>query len=313
VHSSWGPTGDWGDVGRGLCANIDARYRGMECWAAGQSRLYAAQGADRGPRPNTPNMAIWWDADREREHISGTGISKWNGTSLENLKSASGRAVGNRDCPMGYGNVLGDWREEAWWLCNNNTELRIYVSTALTVGLDRQQEMVSETNEVTLRDDADECPVLFGYRHAPTARLPKELGDSLERRRRANGDEIIAHDAPRRKLMENRIFLGGALREPARQCRKHVAVRDDSDEHVPVDDRKVTEAKCLHVLLQHQDRIVWANREDPSRHEIAGDSRFAVHVKWTRALVRSRTRTEGRRRRRVLRRYASLGWRRRGP
>lgn len=128
----WGPTANWGDVGRGLCANIDSRYPGMECWAVGESPLYDAKGTDRGPRPNTPNMAIWWDADLERELISGTTISKWNGSGLQTLKSASGCAVGTRDCPMGYADILGDWREEAWWLCNDNSELRIYVSTAVT-------------------------------------------------------------------------------------------------------------------------------------------------------------------------------------
>ncbi len=128
----WGPTGDWGDVGRGLCANIDDRYRGLECWATGDSPLYDAQGNDRGARPNTPNLAIFWDADRERELISGTTIGKWNGSSVANVTSASGCAVGNRDCPMGVADVLGDWREEAWWLCDSNRELRIYVSTAVT-------------------------------------------------------------------------------------------------------------------------------------------------------------------------------------
>lgn len=128
----WGPEGNWDDVGRGLCANIDASRRGLECWAVGESRLYDAKGNDIGPRPNTPNMAIWWDADRERELISGTTISKWNGTNLQNRLSASGCAVGNRDCPMGYADVLGDWREEAWWLCDGNSELRIYVSTDVT-------------------------------------------------------------------------------------------------------------------------------------------------------------------------------------
>jgi rhamnogalacturonan endolyase len=125
----WGPTGDWGDVGRGLCANVDARYRGMECWAVGNSPLYDAQGSDRGPRPNTPNMAIFWDADRERELIGGTTISKWNGNGLQTRMSASGCAVGTRDIPMGYADILGDWREEAWWLCAGNTELRVYVPT----------------------------------------------------------------------------------------------------------------------------------------------------------------------------------------
>ena len=125
----WGPTGNWGDVGRGLCANIDASHRGLECWASSESRLYDARGTDIGARPNTPNMAIWWDDDLERELISGTTISKYGDG---NQLSASGCAVGTRDCPMGYGDILGDWREEAWWLCNGNSELRIYVSTAVT-------------------------------------------------------------------------------------------------------------------------------------------------------------------------------------
>lgn len=128
----WGPEGNWGDVGRGLCANIDPDHRGLECWAVGESRLYDAKGNDLGPRPNTPNMAIWWDADLERELISGTRIDKWNGSSLQNRLRATDCAVGNRDCPMGYADILGDWREEAWWLCNGNSELRIYVSTEVT-------------------------------------------------------------------------------------------------------------------------------------------------------------------------------------
>jgi rhamnogalacturonan endolyase len=128
----WGPTGNSGDVGRGLCANIDASRRGLECWASAPNVLYDAKGVSLGARPNTPNMAIFWDADRERELISGTNITKWNGTSLQNQLSASGCAVGNRDIPMGYADILGDWREEAWWLCNGNSELRVYVSTAVT-------------------------------------------------------------------------------------------------------------------------------------------------------------------------------------
>jgi rhamnogalacturonan endolyase len=127
----WGPTGDWGDVGRGLSANIDARTRGMESWASTDS-LYDAKGANLGARPNTPNMAIWWDGDRERELIDSTTITKWNGTGLSNQMSASGCAAGTRNIPMGVADVLGDWREEAWWLCNNNTELRVYVNTAVT-------------------------------------------------------------------------------------------------------------------------------------------------------------------------------------
>lgn len=127
----WGPGGDWGDVGRGLAANIDASSPGVEVWAS-SGDLYSPTGDSLGARPNTPNMAIWWDGDRERELIDGTRIDKWAGGRLANLLSATGCSSGSRNIPMGYGDVLGDWREEAWWACNDNTELRIYATTEPT-------------------------------------------------------------------------------------------------------------------------------------------------------------------------------------
>lgn len=120
----WGPEGDWGDVGRGLCANIDPTP-GVECWASAGD-LYSATGESLGDRPNTPNMAIWWDADLLRELIDQNRITKPGaGTPL----TASGCSHGTRNIPMGYGDVVGDWREEAWWLCDGNSELRVYIST----------------------------------------------------------------------------------------------------------------------------------------------------------------------------------------
>ena len=133
----WGQgTTAWADVGRGVAADFTASSPGMEAWASPtDSRLYSATGQDIGPRPSgNPNMAIWWDADPVREHITTTRIEKLNATngSWTALLTASGCAAGSRDIPMGYADILGDWREEAWWLCNNNTELRVYVSTAVT-------------------------------------------------------------------------------------------------------------------------------------------------------------------------------------
>jgi rhamnogalacturonan endolyase len=124
----WGPTGDWGDVGRGLAANIDPNSPGVEVWAS-SGELYSPTGTVLGPRPNTPNMAIWWDADRERELLDGTRVSKYGGGTL---LDANGCVSGTRNIPMGYGDILGDWREEVWWTCNGHTELRIYVSTEET-------------------------------------------------------------------------------------------------------------------------------------------------------------------------------------
>jgi rhamnogalacturonan endolyase len=127
----WGPTANWGDVGRGLAADFDGAHPGMEMFAS-TGEFYSATGTVIGPRPNVnPNMAIWWDADLLREHITQNRIDKWNGSGLTRLLTATGCASGSREIPMGYADILGDWREEAWWVCNNNTELRVYVSTAV--------------------------------------------------------------------------------------------------------------------------------------------------------------------------------------
>lgn len=123
----WGPEADWGDVGRGLSANVDATP-GIESWAS-EGDLYSATGASLGSRPGSINMAIWWDADLYRELIDQNRITKHGGGTL---LSASGCGYGTRNIPMGYGDVVGDWREEAWWLCNDNTELRVFITTDVT-------------------------------------------------------------------------------------------------------------------------------------------------------------------------------------
>lgn len=115
-----------GDVGRGLAADIDARYRGLECWASAGD-LYNCKGTRISSRPSQCNMAIWWDDDLLRELLDGTAIQKYGG---DRLLTASG-STGSRNAPMGYGDVFGDWREEVWYIANNN-ELRIYSTTIPT-------------------------------------------------------------------------------------------------------------------------------------------------------------------------------------
>lgn len=127
----WGAEGNWDDVGRGLAANIDPQSPGVEVWASAGD-LNAPTGTLLGARPNTPNMAIWWDGDLERELLDGTRIDKWQSGQLSNLMNASGCSKGTREIPMGYGDVVGDWREEVWWLCDNNQELRIYLNTEVS-------------------------------------------------------------------------------------------------------------------------------------------------------------------------------------
>lgn len=115
-----------GDVGRGLAADIDPNYKGLECWAS-VGDLYNCKGYKISAKPSQCNMAIWWDGDLLRELLDGTTIQKYGGS---RLLSAEG-ATGSRNAPMGYGDIWGDWREEVWYIANNN-ELRIYSTTMPT-------------------------------------------------------------------------------------------------------------------------------------------------------------------------------------
>ncbi len=117
-----------GDVGRGLAADIDPKYKGLECWAS-SGALYNCKGQVIGSKPSQCNMAIWWDGDLLRELLGGTHIDKWdyNNNTTIRLFTAEG-APGPRNAPCGYGDIIGDWREEFWYI-HDNKELRIYTTT----------------------------------------------------------------------------------------------------------------------------------------------------------------------------------------
>jgi len=122
----WGQGNDgWGDVGRGLAADIDPNHRGLEVWASA-GNLYNSQGADLGAKPSSVNFGIWWDGDELRELLDGTRLDKWDPATRTLTRLITPQASsGSRNAPMGYGDILGDWREEVWYVYNN-TELRIY-------------------------------------------------------------------------------------------------------------------------------------------------------------------------------------------
>lgn len=122
------------DVGRGLAADIDPRYKGYECWAS-RGGLYTVKGVQITTTKPSINFAIWWDADLSRELLDGTTISKWNYTSstVSTLLSASGTASNNgtKATPALSADVLGDWREEVILRASDNSALRIYTTTIL--------------------------------------------------------------------------------------------------------------------------------------------------------------------------------------
>ena len=59
------------DVGRGMAADIDPRFRGAEAWSSGTNGTYTAEGRYITSTKPSVNMAIWWDGDLSRELLDG--------------------------------------------------------------------------------------------------------------------------------------------------------------------------------------------------------------------------------------------------
>jgi autotransporter-associated beta strand protein len=119
-----------GDIGRGMAGDINANYKGAECWAAGTS-LYSSKGVTLTNTPNSDNFRIFWDGDDQDELLDGTTIYKYN---VGSLLSASGCSSNNttKSTPNLTADIFGDWREEAIWKTSDNAYLRIYTTTTLT-------------------------------------------------------------------------------------------------------------------------------------------------------------------------------------
>ncbi|MBY0118657.1 rhamnogalacturonan lyase [Paenibacillus xylanexedens] len=123
------------DIGRGMAADIDPRYKGAEVWADGS--LYTAKGQKLGTTlPSSTNFGIWWDGDLLRELLDSNRIDKWNyaNSTTMNLLTASGVSSNNgtKSTPNLQADLFGDWREEVVWRTNDSSALRIYTTTAVT-------------------------------------------------------------------------------------------------------------------------------------------------------------------------------------
>lgn len=127
--------GTTNDTNRGLSADIDPRYKGYECYAGSgvvTNGLFDCKGnLITMSKPGYCNSAIWWDADLCRELMNGASdgihVDKWLYTSstLGSLLVSGSGGMGI----LGSGDVVGDWREEAFTLQTNSNEIRIYSTT----------------------------------------------------------------------------------------------------------------------------------------------------------------------------------------
>jgi hypothetical protein len=134
----WTYIGAVGDMGRGDAGDIDPRYPGYECWSF--------DGVWNGPSGTQitavgvepyPVLRLWWDGDDLCESFNDGKIEKWNYSS-----STTSRLVttwnyetatrSDRGCPMFYGDIFGDWREEVVQTSSDYTKLVIFTTTTST-------------------------------------------------------------------------------------------------------------------------------------------------------------------------------------
>ena len=123
------------DNGRGLAADIDARYRGFELWSIFNNTTYTCKGDSIAPKRAPINFRIYWDGDLQDELLDGTSISKWNGNGTTTLLSPSGVSSCNstKKTPCLTADLFGDWREEViLWTTVDSSKLQIYTTTTPT-------------------------------------------------------------------------------------------------------------------------------------------------------------------------------------
>ncbi|MEI6554102.1 MAG: rhamnogalacturonan lyase [Paludibacter sp.] len=140
LHDAKTGTVLWGlktasDNGRGLAADIDARYRGFELWSIFNNTTYTCKGDSIAPKRSPINFRIYWDGDLQDELLDGTSISKWNGNGTTTLLSASGVSSCNstKKTPCLTADLFGDWREEViLWTTADSSKLQIYTTTTPT-------------------------------------------------------------------------------------------------------------------------------------------------------------------------------------
>ncbi len=138
------------DVGRGMAADVDPNYPGVEAWATGTDAwnsplgyMFAAGGEVITNSIPVANFSIWWDGDLGREILDhsfsssiGAGvplIQKWNPNlkKAETIKKFDGTYSNNytKGNVCIQADVIGDWREEVVARTSDNKFLRIYTTT----------------------------------------------------------------------------------------------------------------------------------------------------------------------------------------
>lgn len=139
------------DIGRGVAADIDPRFKGVQLWGyapegplrvKGTESYYTVKGEVIDGPILPANFVIWWTGDLGREILDheynsdtddGVGhILKWDwqNKKIDTLLVAEGTKSNNgtKGNPNLQADLLGDWREEAIWRLEDSSALRVYVT-----------------------------------------------------------------------------------------------------------------------------------------------------------------------------------------
>jgi hypothetical protein len=132
-------SGNQGDVGRAMAADIDPNHKGYEMWTL-LSNVYTVWDCKGNPisgasRPSV-NFAVYWDGDLQRELLDGSNIDKFVNGRSSNLLNLSSSAWGSgtscnttKATPNLSADLFGDWREEVILHSSDNTKLLFYTTT----------------------------------------------------------------------------------------------------------------------------------------------------------------------------------------
>ncbi|MDH6342402.1 rhamnogalacturonan endolyase [Parabacteroides sp. PFB2-12] len=126
------------DVGRALAADIDPTHKGLEMWSweSGGLRNIKGEVITADISTLSVNMAVWWDGDLSRELLDKNNVSKYNWEKgiCEPIAVFEGAISNNgtKANPCLQGDLVGDWREEVLLRTEDNSALRLYMSTIPT-------------------------------------------------------------------------------------------------------------------------------------------------------------------------------------
>jgi rhamnogalacturonan endolyase len=134
----WEHGGGPGDVGRGMAGDVDPRHPGMEVWSF--SGLYNAP-TNQLTEPDTslspwPQLGLYWDGDPTMELLNSGKIEEWDpenpadSADLPRLEIVGdyGAVTAAQGGPTLYGDLFGDWREEAVYTNAAYDELIIFTT-----------------------------------------------------------------------------------------------------------------------------------------------------------------------------------------